>query len=246
MVLEKGHMIKKKKAHQGIKLAARELKEAYHQIKESHLEMIFRLALLAEYRDSATGTHLVRIADYSAIIAEGLGLSKEEVEIIKYASPMHDIGKVMLPDAILKKKAKLTEEEMNIVRKHPEAGSRIFANAKSPIMKACGVIALTHHERFDGTGYPKALKGEEIPLYGRIIALVDCFDAYISKRSYKEAYSFKASCDMVKERSGTHFDPKVVDAFIKEKERIRRVWKANRDIDAFLEDMGIDSEGIII
>jgi putative two-component system response regulator len=224
---------------QEIHSAYGKLEKAYSELKESNLEMIFRLALIAESRDASTGVHLVRIADYSAIIAEEMELSPREVDIIRHASPMHDIGKITLPDSILKKKGKLTSEERYVVMKHPEAGARIFRNAKSPIMKACSVIALTHHERFDGKGYPRGLKGEDIPLYGRIVGLADCFEAFTSKRSYKEAYGFEESVSMVVERAGTHFDPAVVMAFMRNKDKIKRTWEANRDIEEFLADAGV-------
>lgn len=212
------------------------LKKAYMDLKESHLELIFRLALMAEYRDPDMGVHLARIADYSSIIAKGLQLSDKDVEIIRYASPMHDIGKIMLPDKILKKKSKLTEEEKTIMRKHAEIGADIFKNAKSPIMQACGAIALVHHERFDGSGYPNGLKGKNIPLYGRIVALADCFDAYTSKRPYKKAYSFEKAVSMIMERVGTHFDPTVVMSFMRNKDKIKGIWQSNRDIMEFLKE----------
>ncbi len=222
--------------------AYEKLEKAYRELKETNLEMIFRLALLAEYRDITTGVHLVRIADYSAVIAEGLGLPAREIETIRHASPMHDVGKIMLPDNILKKQGKLTPEEMEIVRKHPEAGANVFKNAKSPIMKACGIIALTHHEKFDGSGYPKGLKGEEIPLYGRIVCLADFFEAFSSKRPYKKARSFEESVSAVMEGAGKHFDPSVVMAFVRNKEKIRGIWEANRDIADFLESAGLMEE----
>jgi putative two-component system response regulator len=234
---------KPKRSHQGeIQAAYEKLEKAYRELKEANLEMVFRLALMAEHRDISTGVHLVRIADYSAVIAEGLGLPEREVEIIRHASPMHDAGKIMLPDNILKKKGKLTHEEMEIVKKHPAAGADIFKNAKSPIMKACGIIALTHHERFDGSGYPRGLKGEEIPLYGRIVCLADFFDAFSSKRPYKEARSFDESVAAVMEGAGKHFDPAVVMAFVRNKEKIRGIWEANRDIADFLESAGLMKE----
>ncbi|MFC1548456.1 HD-GYP domain-containing protein [Candidatus Omnitrophota bacterium] len=222
-----------------IRDAYEKLEKAYGELKETNLEMIFRLALMAEYRDTSTGVHLVRIADYSAAIAEEMGLPEREVEILRHASPMHDVGKMMLPDSILKKKGKLTPEEMEVVKKHPEAGTRIFKNARSSLMKVCGMIALTHHERFDGTGYPRGLKGEKIPLYGRIVGLADCFDAYSSKRSYKKAFGFEESVSMVVEQAGTHFDPAVVMAFVRNKKKIKRIWEANRDIEEFLESAGV-------
>ncbi len=233
----------KKDFQDKVHVAYQQLEKAYRDLKDAHVEMIFRMALLAEYRDPTTGIHLVRVADYSGITAEGMGLPKEEVEIIRYASPMHDIGKIMLPDSVLKKEGNLTDEERELMKNHPRVAASIFKNAKSPMLEACGVIALSHHERFDGTGYPDALKGEEIPLYGRIVALADCFDAYTSERLYKKAYGFEESVSMVVERAGTHFDPAVVMAFVRNKEKARRIWSANRDIEEFLRDMGVSAEG---
>jgi putative two-component system response regulator len=225
-----------------INSAYAELRKAYKQLRDSHIETIFRLALTAEYRDVLTGTHLVRIADYSEIIAEGLGLSRRDVEIIRYASPMHDIGKVILPDSILKKSGKLTPAEWKLVKKHPEVGGEIFKNAKTPVLQACGVIASTHHERFDGKGYPRGLKGKQIPLFGRIVGLADYFDALTSRRSYKKAFSFDRSVSMVLEGAGTYFDPAVVIAFMRNKDRIKEVWKANQDIEKFIKSMDISED----
>ncbi|MGB2661919.1 MAG: HD domain-containing phosphohydrolase, partial [Candidatus Omnitrophota bacterium] len=222
-----------------------ELKKAYRQLRDSHIEMIFRLALTAEYRDVMTGTHLVRIADYSEIIADGLGLPRHEVEIIRYASPMHDIGKVILPDSILKKKGKLNSSEWKLVKKHPAVGGEIFKNAKTPILQACGIIASTHHEKFDGTGYPRELKGKRIPLYGRIVGLADYFDALTSKRPYKRAFPFDRSVSMILENAGSFFDPAIVIAFMRNKSRIKDVWKANQDIEKFLRGMEISEDELL-
>jgi len=236
----------KEKSNKGngsrIRVAYEELRKAYQKLEDSHIEMIFRLALLTEFRDPFTGTHLVRIADYSAIIAEGAGLPKEEVALVRLASPMHDIGKIILPDSILKKKGKLTAKERSLMQKHPAVGAEIFKDAKSGIMHACGVIALTHHEHFNGKGYPQGLKGENIPLYGRIVALADCFDALTAKRSYKEAYSFDKAASMIAEEAGTHFDPAIVISFIRNKEKIKKIWESNRDIEVYLEHMGVIEE----
>jgi len=237
---------KKEKLRNEVRRAYDKLEEAYKELKGSHIEMIFRLAVIAESRDPSTGIHLVRIADYSSLIAEGLALPKREVELIRYSSPMHDIGKITLPDTILKKKGILTSEEVALMRKHPEAGARVFRDAKSPMLKACGVIALTHHERFDGSGYPQGMKGEDIPLYGRIVSLADCFDALTSKRPYKEAYGFDKSVSMILGKAGSFFDPAVVMAFMREKDRLKDIWEANRDIEDFLKDRGVVSEDVII
>ena len=228
-----------------VEKAYAKLKKAYIDLKDAHAEMVFKLALVSEMRDRSTGIHLVRIADYSAVIAEGLGLDRDEVEIIRMASPMHDIGKIMLPDAILKKEGALTPEEMEEVKKHPIVGASIFPHAKTPMLKACDVIALTHHEKYDGTGYPAGLKGEAIPLYGRIVALADCFDAYTSRRPYKKAFDFELAVSMVKERAGTHFAPAVVTAFLRQIDKIRTIWEANRDIQEFLDEMEIEQEKLL-
>jgi putative two-component system response regulator len=237
--------VKSKDYNKKVRSAYAELKTAYRELRNSHIEMIFRLALTAEYRDITTGTHLVRIADYSEIIAEGLGLPKEEVEIVRYASPMHDIGKIMLPDSILKKKGRLTVSDWKLIKKHPIVGGEIFKNAKTPILRACGIIALTHHERFDGTGYPRGLKGKEIPLYGRIVGIADYFDALTSKRSYKKAFSFDKALSMVLEAAGANFDPAIVITFMRNKDRIKDVWKANQDIEKFLKSMKVSRELMI-
>ena len=220
-----------------IKKSHKQLKKAYEEIRESYREMIFRFALMAEYKDASTGTHLVRIADYGTEIARGLGLSKGDIYNLKYASPMHDIGKLVIPDAILKKESGLTPEEREVVKKHTTLGADIFKGARSPVLKVARIISLTHHERYDGTGYPQGLKGKQIPLFGRIIALVDVFDALTSKRPYKEAYGFDEAIRMIKDESGKYFDPVIVKAFLDREDRIRKIWRATKDIESFLSDM---------
>lgn len=212
------------------------LEKAYKQLKDTYIELIFRLALMAESRDKVTGTHLVRVADYCRLIGEGLGLPEKELEVLRYASPMHDIGKIMLPDSILKKKGKLTPEQIVVMRKHPLTGYDVFKNADSPILQACGEIALTHHEQFDGNGYPHGLKGTEIPIFGRIVGLADFFDACTSWRPYKRAYTFEEGIAMIMERAGTHFDPKVLMAFMRSKEKAKRIYDANKKLEKFLAE----------
>lgn len=221
---------------QKIEKSFRHLKAAYDEIKDSYSEMIFRFALAAEYRDEATGTHLVKIADYSTEIARALGLSKQDIEYLRYASPMHDIGKLVIPDVILKKEGGLTPEEREVIKKHPMLGADIFKASRSPLLKAARIISLTHHERYDGTGYPVGLRGKEIPLFGRIVALADVFDALTSKRPYKEAYGFEEAIKIIQDSSGKHFDPDVVNAFLKRKDKIKQIWQATRDIELFLSE----------
>ena len=211
-------MVSKKRDKNSLRVeeAYAKLKKAYIELKDSHAEMVFKLALISEMRDRSTGVHLVRIADYSALIAEGLGLDQDEVEMIRMASPMHDIGKVMLPDSILKKDGALTKEEMEEVKKHPSVGSHIFAHAKTPMLKACNVIALTHHEKYDGTGYPKGLKGEQIKIEARIISVADAYAAMTNGRTYGHVLSSKEATAEIKRCMGTHFDPNVAKVFIEE------------------------------
>lgn len=228
-----------------IEKAYKKLKRSYRDLKDSHVEMAFKLALMSEIRDRATGAHLVRIADYSSLIAEGLGLSREDIEMIRFASPMHDVGKVMIPDEVLKKKGKLTPKERKQIEKHPDFGAKVFKGSKNPMMKACEIIAISHHERYDGTGYPAGLKGAEIPLFGRIVALADCFDAYTSKRPYKDAYGFKQSVEMIRRRKGTHFDPDVVEAFLNNLDKAEKIWEANKDIQAFLDESDVEQKKLL-
>ena len=219
-----------------IKKTYADLKKAYAEIRDSYAEMIFRFALIAEYRDESTGTHLVKIADYSTEIAREMGLPQKDIDNLRYASPMHDIGKIVIPDAILKKPGGLTPEEREVMKTHTTLGGDIFKNSKSSLLRVARTISLTHHERFDGTGYPQGLKGEDIPLFGRIVSVADVFDALTSKRPYKEAYGFDEAVELIKEGSGTQFDSAVVRAFLKRIEKIRQIWQATQDIELFLAE----------
>jgi len=225
-----------------VRRAYQKLKEAYEEIKQSYTEIVFRFALMAEYKDETTGTHLVRIADYSTEIAKGLNLSEKDRYYLRYASPMHDIGKLVIPDSILKKEGGLTPEEREIIKKHTVLGADIFKGTRSPILKVARVIALSHHERYDGTGYPQGLKGKQIPLFGRIVALADVFDALTTKRPYKEPYSFEDAIWMVKQEAKRHFDPDIVRAFLKRKKNIKKIWQATKDIESFIAEYSFDNE----
>jgi putative two-component system response regulator len=165
-----------------------------------------------------------------------MGLSQKDINYLKYASVMHDIGKLVVPDAILKKASGLTPEEREVVKKHAALGADIFKGSHSPLLKVAKLICLTHHERYDGTGYPNGLKGKNIPLFGRIVAIADVFDALTSARPYKEAYGFEEALRMIKVQSGKHFDPDVVKVFLKCKNKIKKIWQATRDIDSFVKE----------
>jgi putative two-component system response regulator len=193
------------------------------ELKEAYLDTIFRLSVAAEYKDDDTAVHIQRMSQYSAIIAAGLGLSATEVENIRFASPMHDIGKLGVPDSILLKPAKLTATEFKEMQNHTIIGGKILENAKADILKVSEQIAITHHEKWDGSGYPHGLAGENIPLYGRIVALADVFDALTTKRCYKPAFSMDETMHIIKEGTGRHFDPTVVAAFEKSMDQIMAV-----------------------
>lgn len=195
------------------------------ELKKAYLDVIFRLSLAAEYRDDNTASHLHRMSNYSALIAKKLGLPAEDVELIKHASPMHDIGKIGISDSILLKPGKLTPEEFAEMKKHTIIGAKILANGETSLLRASEIIALTHHEKYDGTGYPYQLKSEDIPLVGRIVALADVFDALTTKRCYKPAFPVDESLAVIRRESGKHFDPKIVYAFFFALDEVLEVYK---------------------
>lgn len=182
--------------------------------EKAFVDTVNRLSVAAEYKNEDTANHIKRVSNYSALIARGLRLSPGKVEIIRYASPMHDVGKIGIPDAMLLKPGKLTDDEWKIMKQHTIIGGRILNGSDSELLQAGEVIALSHHEKWDGSGYPDGLKGEEIPLWGRITAVFDVFDALMSKRPYKEAYSKEKSLTIMKQGRGRHFEPKLVDLFM--------------------------------
>ena len=236
--------------HDHLKGYARELELQVRQrtaeLAASRLELIHCLARTAEFRDNETGRHVVRVGRYAEIIARRLGLSEEFVELIGHAAPLHDMGKVGIPDYILLKPGKLVPEEYEIMQKHSIYGKQTFEPLSeqelqairmhtfmgemimdvqsSPIITMAAKIALTHHEKWDGTGYPMGLKGETIPLAGRITAIADVFDALSSKRPYKSAFSLDRCFLIMEEGRGTHFDPNAVDAFLASREAVTQVY----------------------
>jgi putative two-component system response regulator len=199
-----------------------ELTDAHNELKDSYLDTIHSLAVAAEYKDQVTAQHLRRVCEYSRMIADKLSLSKKDIENIKFGSPLHDVGKIGIPDSILLKKDKLTPEEYEVIKEHPTFGYKILKESRSPFLKSAALISLTHHENFDGTGYPNKLKGEDIHIYGRIVALADVFDALTSARPYKKAMSMEEALEIIKNKRGTQFDPKVVDAFLECLDEIKK------------------------
>ena len=183
----------------------------YEDLRRSHLETIYRMALVAEYRDQEdTGRHLRRMSRFSGILAQGIGLSFQEAEDIRYAAPLHDIGKVAIPDSILRKPAKLTVEEFEEMKKHTVYGAKMLANAESRLLRLAAKVAVGHHEFYDGTGYPYGLKGDQISVEARVVTVADVFDALSSKRVYKGEWTVEDALKYIEERAGKQFDPKVV------------------------------------
>ncbi len=203
--------------------------EANKQMKDASLETVFRLSRAAEYKDEDTGMHLQRMSKYSYAIAKKLGLRDSVCEVLYYSSVMHDIGKIGIPDHILLKPGKLSPDEWTIMKRHTVFGGQILANPKSEYIRMGELIAVTHHEKWDGTGYPRGLKAEEIPIEGRITAVADVFDALTAKRPYKEPFSNEKSFSIIKEESGSHFDPRAVDAFFAVQEEILTIQSRYKD-----------------
>ncbi len=188
--------------------------EKLKMLEQSQLEVIIRLGKAAEFRDDETGKHIERIADYVQIISEAIGIHKDLTLMMRYAAPMHDVGKIGIPDNILLKPGKLTDDEFKIIQLHTVIGGKILGGTTLPIMELATEIALSHHERWDGSGYPLKLAKSSIPQSGRIVAIVDVFDALTSHRVYKTAWSIEKAVDFIKEQREKMFDPQIVEVFI--------------------------------
>ena len=185
------------------------------ELRQSRLELVQRLGRAAEYKDTETGYHVVRMSHYAAVIARAIGQSEAWVEDLLAAAPMHDIGKIGIPDHILSKPGKLTPEEWEVMKRHPAIGAAIIGEHMDKMLAMARSAALTHNEKWDGSGYPAGLCGEEIPLEGRIAAICDVYDALVSARPYKPAWSQQAALDFLRQESGLHFDPTLVETFLR-------------------------------
>jgi response regulator RpfG family c-di-GMP phosphodiesterase len=192
------------------------------------------MATIGESRSKETGNHVKRVADYSRILALKWGMPLDEAEILKMASPMHDIGKVGIPDAILKKPGKLTPEEYEVMKSHSPLGYDMLKNSKRNILQAAAIVAGEHHEKYDGTGYPNGTKGEDIHIYGRITAIADVFDALASDRVYKKAWPLEDVLNLFKEQKGKHFDPRLIELFLENLDEFLEVRDKYQDV--FAED----------
>jgi len=206
-----------------------ELKGALGRIKDASLETIYRLSVASEYRDEDTGAHIMRVSRYSAAIARRMGMDASTVESILYAVPMHDVGKIGIPDKILMKQGTLDSEEWETMKRHTVIGAKILEGSKAEYISIAETIALCHHEKWDGSGYPNGLKGKDIPITSRIAAIADVFDALTSKRPYKEPFGVDRALAIIDGGSGYHFDPEVVIAFSAIKDEILAIKEKYSD-----------------
>lgn len=194
---------------------SRQVKEQTKEIADTRLEIIKKLSIAAEYKDKDTGLHVMRMSKYCYIMAKEYGFSDSDAELLLNAAPMHDIGKIGIPDEVLEKPGKLDEAEWEIMKTHSQIGKEILGDHKNVLLKTAAIVALEHHEKWNGKGYPNGVSGDEISVYARIVAIADVFDALTSDRPYKKAWEVEDAVNLIKEDSGSHFDPKIVEVFIK-------------------------------
>jgi len=199
------------------------LERSEKELRLSREETIQRLAIAAEFRDSATAQHIQRMSHYCELLARRYGLSADRCDLIRTASPMHDIGKIGTPDHVLLKPGKFTPEEFNVIAQHAEIGYRILVGSDAELLKVAALIAWTHHERWDGSGYPRKLKGDAIPLEGRIAAVADAFDALTTERVYKPAFPFEHAVELMTKHRGEHYDPDLLDVFVASIDEIKTI-----------------------
>ena len=208
-----------------------ELEKTQRDMRLLQDETIRRLSLAAEFRDDETPRHIERMSRYCALIADRIGFDSDRCELIQTASALHDVGKIGVPDEILLKPGSLDPEEWAIMQRHCEIGHRILTGSNAPVLVLAAEIALSHHERMDGSGYPRRLKGEEIPIEARIAAIADVFDALTSDKVYREAFSFDKAIEIMMDGRGTHFDPQLLDAFLSEKSVVLGIKDRFSDLD---------------
>ena len=212
-----------------LRRALEEMATAQRHTHDAHLDTIRRLVIAAEYKDRDTAAHIERIGRFSEVIARTVKLSPGQIETIRHAAPMHDVGKIGIPDAILLKPAKLTPDEWEIMQRHTVMGARMLHGSPSEVLQAGEQIALSHHEKWDGSGYPNGLRGNAIPLGGRICAVADVFDALTSNRHYRDALPNETVYDMIEAQAERHFDPEIVAAFLASKPEVEEIQQECRD-----------------
>ncbi len=205
------------------------VEDATREVREREKETLLRLARAGEFRDEETGYHLIRMSRYSRLIANALGLDRDEAETVELAAPLHDIGKIGIPDQILLKSGKLDAAEWQVMRRHPVIGHEILKGSASKYVRMGALIALGHHEKYDGSGYPNGLVGDHIPLCARIVAVADVYDALTSVRPYKPAWTTENALEYVASQAGKHFDPRLVEAFLGVRPEVLQVQSEWRD-----------------
>lgn len=217
---------------------ANQRRDLYDQVKEktaeliaSHVEVINVLGRAAEYKDNETGRHVKRVGEISALLALAYGMDQRNADLLRLAAPMHDVGKIGIADKILLKPAKLNDDEFSYMKKHAYFGAEIIGNQQSDVLVIAKIIAEQHHERWNGTGYPNELAGEDIHIFARIVALVDVFDALTSKRPYKDAWSLDDTLEYIKNEKGQHFDPLLVELFMDHLDEIIRIKELHADVE---------------
>lgn len=201
----------------------RELEKQSNKLWKTQIEMIYRLAQAAGYHDTSTGLHITKMSHYCDLLSEAVGLTSEDRELLFHATSMHDVGKIAISEAILQKPGKLNDHEFELIKTHSIIGAKLLSGNDSPLLRMAQNIALTHHERWDGAGYPNGISGNEIPLSGRIAAICDVFDALTSERPYKKAWDVDKALSEVEKGKGTKFDPELVDLFINKKTAIKKI-----------------------
>jgi len=232
------------KTHLALYDQARELARLVSQrtaeLKKTRQQIIRRLGRAAEFRDNETGNHIVRMSHFSRLIGQAAGLGEESVDILFNASPMHDVGKIGIPDRILLNQGKLKPEEWELIRQHAKIGADIIGTHSDDLLQAAHTIALCHHEKWDGSGYPQGLKGEDIPLMARIVAIADVFDALTSDRPYKKAWSVDAAARYIEDQAGAYFDPGLIPPFKSVLPEILRLKERFSDSHGALADLDLD------
>jgi hypothetical protein len=230
---------RRERLEQEIESRSSELTRAFSELEIAQAETVRRLSMAVEFRDEDTGAHIERIGRFSTLLAEHVGMDADFCATLTHAAPLHDVGKVAIPDAILLKPDVLTKEERAIVQTHAEEGHRLLRGSSSAILEQAATIALSHHEKWDGSGYPRGAKGEAIPIEGRIVAVADVFDALTSDRVYRRAFTVEEAVEMMLEQRGRHFDPVLLDAFMEV------LGRSGPDAREQLRDPGALTEGIL-
>ena len=210
--------------------ACEEIEDLQQEILHTQKEILYLMGEIAETRSKETGNHVKRVAYYSYILAKEFGLNEEEAKLLKNASPMHDIGKVAIPDSILNKPSRLTKDEFEIMKEHTQIGYHLLKNSHRPLLQTASIVAHQHHEKWNGKGYPQGLKGEEIHIYGRITAIADVFDALSSSRPYKHGWELVDILNLFEKEKGEHFDPQLIDIFFQNLHKFLKIQNQFKDM----------------